>query len=65
MSELIINAEIHDEESYRDVMSAVKELAHVFLDMDDFENAGACVVQLLQLQIQHDQAIQPNPPQEA
>ena len=65
MSELIINAEVHDEDSYREVMSAVKELAHVFIDMDDFENAGACVVQLLQLQIQHGRALRPNPPQEA
>jgi hypothetical protein len=47
------------------VMSAVKDLAHAFIDLDDFENAGACVVQLLQLQIQHDRALYPNPPQEA
>jgi hypothetical protein len=65
MSELIINVELHNEDDYREVMSAVKELAHTFIDLDDFENAGACVAQLLQLQMQYDQALQPNPPQEA
>lgn len=65
MSELIVNAEIYDEDSYREVMGAVKELAHVFIDMDDFENARACVMQLYHLKRHHDQALQPNPPQEA
>jgi hypothetical protein len=65
MSELIINVELHDEDDYREALNAVKELAHVFIDMEDFKNAGACVIQLIQLQRQHDQAPQLNPPQEA
>jgi hypothetical protein len=65
MSELVINVEINDDDQYREALSAVKELAHVFIDMDDFENAGACLIQLIQLQHQHDQDTQPTPPQEA
>lgn len=64
MSELIVNVEIYDDDSYNQVTGAVKELAHVFIDMDDFEHAAACIIQLVALQRQHNAAMNPNPPQE-